>query len=162
MTAVSAGYGHSLALLGTGKVMAWGDNNDGQLGDGVANTTGCGCRDTPVAVRDVRGATAVSAGYFYSLALLGTGTVAAWGENLYGQLGDGATNSAGCTCKAAAVAVTNLSGVTAISAGAGDGHSLALLGTGTVAAWGENLYGQLGNGTTNTTGCDCGRHLPGI
>ena len=66
--------------------------------------------------------------------------VLAWGENVRGELGDGATERSDVP-----VAVSGLSGVTAVSAGAD--FSLALLSDGTVMAWGENGFGQLGNAT---------------
>ena len=125
---------------------AWGSNYSGQLGDGT-NTN----RDVPVAV-DASGVlagktvTAISAGNFYSLALTSDGKVYGWGDNGYGQLGDGTT-----TRRHVPVAV-NTSGVlagetvTAISAGAI--HSLALTSDGRVYAWGDNGQGQLGDGTT--------------
>jgi hypothetical protein len=74
-------------------------------------------------------------------------SVAAWGANDQGQLGDGTT-----TDRHAPVKVANLSGIKAIDGGAG--HSLALTTSGKVWAWGDNEYGQLGDGTTTD------RHVP--
>src|ERR1035437_3369339 len=65
---------------------------------------------------------------------------AAWGENLFRQLGDGSINASSPT----PIPVSELSGVTAVAAGGA--HSLALRTDGTVASWGEDEYGQLGNG----------------
>ncbi len=161
--AISAGEYHSLALLNSGAVVAWGDDYDGELGDGKEVSS-----DVPVAVcavnqmyctatsDELTGATAVSAGFEHSLALLDGGTVAAWGNNRVGQLGDGSATGPE-TCKDAAlcsktpVEVKELSGVTGISAGYW--HSLALLGNETVMAWGENTVGQLGDGTTSGETC---------
>ena len=134
VTAISAGIFHSLALLSTGKVMAWGYNGYGQLGNGT-NTNS----DVPVLVHHLKGATAIAAGGEHSLALLSNGTVVAWGENNRGQLGDNSTVNSNVP-----VAVSGLSGVIAIAAG--DQHSLALLSDGTVMAWGSNKAGQLGDG----------------
>src|SRR6266851_2418171 len=124
----------------------------GQLqlqGDGTTNAS-----DLPVAVSGLSGAVAVSGGGSHSLALLGDGTVRAWGSNGSGQLGDGTTTGPEtCVearpCSRTPVAVSGLSGVVAISAGGS--HSLALLSNGTVRAWGNNGSGQLGNGTTTTS-----------
>jgi alpha-tubulin suppressor-like RCC1 family protein len=163
VTAVSAGGNHSLALLSNGKVMAWGSNEFGQLGDGT--TTGpetCGepgssqhpCSTTPVAVNGLQHVEAISAGADYSLALLSNGKVMAWGRNQSGQLGDGTTANSDVPVAASGLSA-HVSGagrrgredrVTAVSAG-GD-HSLARLSNGTVMAWGSNEYGQLGDGTT--------------
>src|SRR5206468_2309569 len=83
VVAISAGNDHSLALLGDGTVMAWGLNNDGQLGDGTTTN-----RRVPVAVSELSGVVAISGGGFHSMALLGDGTVKAWGDNGSGQVGD--------------------------------------------------------------------------
>jgi len=64
----------------------------------------------------------------------------AWGDNEFGQLGDGTT-----TGSAVPVPVKGLTGVTAIAAD--ELHSLAVLSDGTVMAWGDNSNGQLGDGT---------------
>jgi len=128
-------------------VMAWGENNQGQLGNG---TDGTGTEtDVPVPVRGLSGVTGVATGTWHSLAMLEDGTVMAWGGNDHGQLGDGtATGPEICTvsCSTIPVEVHGLSEVAAVSA-AGYG-SMALRRNGTVMTWGENEYGQLGNGTT--------------
>jgi alpha-tubulin suppressor-like RCC1 family protein len=176
VTAIAAGGEHSLALLSNGTVEAWGANESGQLGDGTSTgpeTCGEGteahaCSRTPVAVSGLSGVVAIAAGNEHSLALLSNGTVEAWGDNFYGQLGDG-TNVGPETCGSGAsahacskvpVAVSGLSEVAAISAGGligvnffvgpmvgEDSFSMALLKNGTVKTWGDNSEGQLGDGT---------------
>ncbi|HLO26506.1 MAG TPA: hypothetical protein VK187_10355, partial [Geobacteraceae bacterium] len=64
-----------------------------------------------------------------------------WGENSYGQLGNGTTAESHAPAQ-----VTGLAGVAAITAGWS--HTVALKNDGTVWAWGDNYYGQLGDGTT--------------
>src|SRR5205807_428915 len=119
------------------RLVAWGSNQSGQLGNGSSG------EDVDGAVL-VRGrATSVAAGANHSLALRPSGRVAAWGGNETGQLGDGTTESSDVP-----QAVSGLSGVTAIAAGSG--FSLALLGDGTVMAWGNNRAGELGDGTTQS------------
>jgi alpha-tubulin suppressor-like RCC1 family protein len=146
--AIAAGAGQSLALLSNGAVVAWGKNGDGELGDGTTTS-----RSAPVQVVGVGGSgvlsnvAAVAAGGEYSLALLNNGTVAAWGLNALGELGNGTTMSSSTPVQVVGVGGSGvLSNVAAIAAGAD--HSLALLNSGTVAAWGLNAYGQLGDGTT--------------
>jgi alpha-tubulin suppressor-like RCC1 family protein len=133
--AISAGADHNLALLKDGTVMAWGVNNDGQLGNNTTTDS-----DVPVPVSSLTGVKAISAGGFHSLALLSDGTVMAWGDNGNGQLGDGTILN-----KPVPVPVTGLSRVSSISAGLA--HSLAALGDGSAMAWGWNENGQLGDGS---------------
>jgi alpha-tubulin suppressor-like RCC1 family protein len=135
--AIAAGGEHSLALLQSHSVLAWGSNARGQLGNGSASEESL----EPVPVGGPAGVTtAIAAGDEHSLALTVYGTVLAWGDNVSGQLGNGTTTTSNLP-----VSVSGLSGVTAIAAGAE--HSLALLEDGTVKAWGRNASGQLGNGT---------------
>ena len=141
--AIAAGDGHSLALKEDGTVWAWGLNLNGQLGDGTSKG-----RHTPVKVSGLTGVKAIAAGGSHSLALKSGGAVWAWGNNLYGQIGDATT-----TTKYTPVRVKDpanpsifVTGVTAIAAGSF--HSLALRNDGTVWAWGYNIFGQLGDGTT--------------
>jgi alpha-tubulin suppressor-like RCC1 family protein len=156
VTAIAAGAWHSLALLSDGSVMAWGDNEDGQLGD--ASEAGS---DLPVAVSNLGSVSAIAAGRSHSVALLVTGSVLAWGGNVAGQLGDGShTGPEQCgappvsACSKIPVAVNGLDEPVAVSAH-GD-HSMVLLNRRTVMAWGQNTYGQLGNGTTGPEACGTG------
>lgn len=135
---LAVGGRHALALLSSGTVLAWGDDSHGQLGDGKLSANHDA--EVPVAVKHVSDAIAVAAGGEHSLALLGNGTVEAWGANDDGQLGDGTTRDSDVP-----VLVPGLTGVTAVSAG--DQFSLALLGNGTVEAWGDDSFGELGNGS---------------
>ena len=151
-TAIAGGYFSSYALKSDGTVWAWGYNGKGELGNG--STTGAASNSsTPAQVVGLTGVTAISAGRGefgdHALALKSDGTVWAWGYNGNGELGDG-TNSgpqtcAGFPCSSVPVQVSSLTGVTAIAAGGH--HNLALLSGGTIWSWGENDFGQLGDGT---------------
>ncbi len=149
VTAVAAGGEHSLALLSDGSVMAWGADQYGQLGNSSVDPPEeeggeeevARFSDVPVAVEGVSDASAIAAGQHHSLALLAAGSVVAWGEDKYGELGDGSIVSGQET----PVPVSGLSGVVEIAAG-GE-HSMALLGSGAVMTWGEDKYGELGNGS---------------
>ena len=151
VVAVSVGMNHSLALCSDGTVVAWGGNEYGQLGNGSTEYT-----TRPVAV-DMTGVlsgktvVAVSAGMWYSLALCSDGTVAAWGWNNSGELGNGATSYFPTTRPVAVDMSGVLAGKTVVSVSAGQYHSVALCSDGTLAAWGINYYGQLGNDSTNSS-----------
>lgn len=139
VTAIAAATGgdHNLALKADGTVWSWGNNSKGQLGNG--NTTD---QYTPVQVGGVNSqAIAVAAGGSHSLILKANGTVWACGDNYYGQLGNG-QNGSGAE-QHVPVQVAELNSVVAIAAGAQ--HSLALKADGTLWAWGNNHWGQLGN-----------------
>jgi alpha-tubulin suppressor-like RCC1 family protein len=82
----------------------------------------------------------LAAGQRHNCAVLNDGTVQCWGQNTYGQLGDGTT-----TTRLSPVAVANLSGIISISAGAF--HTCALSSAGTVSCWGLNDNGRLGSGS---------------
>ena len=130
-------------MTSTGKVLAWGSNAQGQLGNGTTTDS-----HTPVPVSLPTGTKvkAISAGRAHSLALTSTGQVLAWGFNAVGQLGNGTT-----TDSDAPVPVSLPTGTTVAGIAAGDLHSLALTSTGQVLAWGFGLQGELGNGTTNSS-----------
>lgn len=133
---LSAGGAHTCGIA-DGEVYCWGNNANGQLGDGTTTT-----RTSPVQVAGLTGVTAIAAGTAHTCALA-EGTVSCWGYNGWGGLGDGTTQN-----RTTPVAVSGLSGVTAIAAG--DSHTCALSG-GTVSCWGYAAEGQLGNGATTPT-----------
>jgi hypothetical protein len=146
VVAVAVGQYFSLALKRDGRVLAWGDNAQGQLGDGTTTT-----RLRPVAVLDtttlpLTGVAAIAASSSYSMALTATGQVLAWGDNNYGQLGDGTQLDRSYPGLVEAAGGSALTDITAIAAGYY--HGLALSVDTKVWAWGYNPYGQLGDGTT--------------
>ncbi len=136
--AVGAGVFHSMALASDGTVWTWGANQEGELGNGTQDDS-----SVPVQALDLADVTAVAAGAYHNLALASDGTVWAWGLNINGQLGIDATFIAGLIAPAQ---LTEISGVTAVAAGGF--HSLAIDSGGSVWAWGDNHYGQLGLGAS--------------
>ncbi len=143
----------NLALLASGEVLAWGNDEHGQLGDGSEEYSG-----TPVAVSGLKGVTAIAAGGGQALALLSEGHVMAWGENASGQLGDGKSGKR--YDSDVPVEVQGLSEVVAISAGGED--SLALLRDGDVVAWGTNQRGELGKSALEAGESDVPVQVPGL
>jgi alpha-tubulin suppressor-like RCC1 family protein len=149
---VTAGGFHSCAVLRDGRIQCWGMNEFGQLGNGNTDQS-----TMPATVVGISTATAVAAGYHHTCALLQSGTVQCWGDNTYGQLGDGTpiapgTARGGPSTAHSSVPVTVVGISTAVAVTASDGyHSCAVLQDGTVRCWGDNVSGQLGDGTRNGT-----------
>ncbi|MGA8114102.1 MAG: Ig-like domain repeat protein [Actinocatenispora sp.] len=152
ITAIVGGGSHSLALTSTGSVLAWGDNSDGQLGNGTNADS-----NVPVTTSLPAGTTitALAAGRLHSLAATSTGSVLAWGDNAFGQLGNGSTTDTNTP-----VAATVPAGTTVTAVSAGSNHSLALTSTGSALAWGDNTFGQLGNGTNTDSSVPIAVSLP--
>ncbi len=137
------------ALLSTGGVQCWGYNGDGELGNGtVGGTDGEGGYDTPQAVTGMTDAVSITSDGLGNCALLSTGSVDCWGDNYYGELGNGTVGGTdgegGYDTPQVVTGISNAASVTS-DGGLGD---CALLATGAVHCWGYNSYGQLGNGTT--------------
>lgn len=149
-TRVAAGHMHSCAALADGTARCWGTNAAGTLGDG---TNTMRTVPTPVVVSlggaPLGGVVDVVGHYASTCALRADGTVACWGSNSLGQLGDG--SGVASRWIPGDVRVTpggaSLTGVVAL--GAGRMHDVALTGSG-VVAWGSNVYGSLGDGTTTS------------
>lgn len=140
---LAAGNDHVCALLDTGDISCFGVNSNGQLGDVGGN------RPTTPSVVTLPGAvkvTAVAAGVHHTCALTVGGTVLCWGENVYGQVGNG-TSGQGRVIPPEPV--MGLSGVVAIGSGTHASHTCAILTTGTGACWGHAENGQFGSVMAN-------------
>ncbi|MEQ1933120.1 MAG: choice-of-anchor D domain-containing protein, partial [Fimbriimonadaceae bacterium] len=164
VSTIAAGAYHSLALCSDGTVAGWGNNYNGQLGDGTTTTSSPYGRLTPVAVTTTGTALAakqvvtIAAGAHHSLALCSDGTLAAWGYNGYGALGDTTTADRSMAVSVAMIG-TVFTGKQVVTIAAGRYHSLGLCSDGTLGAWGYNYQGQLGDGTM-TTSSPYGRATP--
>jgi len=136
-SAISAGSYHTVALKNNGTLWGWGDNTYGQLGDG--STT---ANSNPIQeITNAEDWSAISAGSYHTVALKSNGTLWAWGYNSHGQLGDGSMINNSSPIQES----TRTEDWSAISAGSS--HTVALKSNGTLWAWGDNRYGQLGDGT---------------
>ena len=145
--ALAAGEGHCLALTSDGLVYSWGDGTHGQLGNNTStyslvpvpvNTSGALAGKTVVAI---------AAGASHSMALTSDGLVYAWGNNSCGELGNSGTLNSPVPV---AVNVSGvLAGKTVTAITAGDEDSMVLTSDGLAFSWGNNSYGQLGNGLTS-------------
>ena len=167
---VGAGDSSTCALLASGTVKCWGGNALGQLGNGTTVPS-----TTPVTVTGISTATAISVGAEHACAIISGGTVKCWGRSFgatpqansstpvtitgistavelssgFGSpcavLADGSI-----TCwSSAAVAPASVAGITsAVGVTSGEGYVCAVLANGTVRCRGNNITGQLGDGTT--------------
>jgi alpha-tubulin suppressor-like RCC1 family protein len=140
--AISAGANTTMALTRDGELYLWGNNNNGQLGNGMVSTSP---QVTPIKVMDgvIAIANASIMGATSSYAVKSDGAVLAWGSNTVGQLGDGTTDRRPSPTPVSGLGVG--SGVVELAAGLS--HVLARKSDGTVLAWGNNSNGQLGVGT---------------
>lgn len=166
VTDVALGETWGLARLGTGAVVGWGNNFEGQLGTGCDPEGDVGCEDMPLPVpvcgEDQAEPCAVSLGRVTSLAAgedhalvgLANGRALSWGENVSGQLGNGCASSRDCgfdigipqaicapgeerPCQSDLADVAGLVG--------GGDTSFALLRDGTLLGWGQNDDGTAGD-----------------
>ncbi len=172
--AITAGEGHSCALVHQGTAKCWGWNSSGQLGVGDTAARGdnageMGDNLPAVDLGTGRTATAITAGDRHTCALLDNATVRCWGANNVGQLGLGDTTNRGDNAgemgdNLPAVNLGTGRTATAITAG-GTGHTCALLDNATVKCWGANDIGQLGLGNTTNRGDNAGEmgdNLPAV
>ncbi len=132
---LAAGSAHSCAVVDGGRVRCWGHNTAWQLGDRAASRC-----STPIDVRNLPPAVAVTNGGKHSCALLRDGKVACWGTNGRGQMGDAKREM-----RTRAKIVPKLATVTKIDAGLN--HTCAIRADKTLVCWGDNRFAQLGDGT---------------
>jgi len=135
---IIAGWNHTCGITSAGRAYCWGSNEDGQIGDGTQVD-----RLIPVRVPGVFHS--LAAGARHTCGISGN-AVLCWGDNSSGQLGNGGEESSQPT----PVAVAGLPAPPSTLA-AGAVHMCALLTDGSTYCWGQNLHGQLGNGTTESS-----------
>ena len=136
--AIEAGDDHTCAVTARGEVKCWGYNRYGQLGDGTTTS-----RAVPVAVPGLAGGTlAAAAGWGHTCILTADKSIRCWGNNEYGQLGYGEAEDYRFT----PMDVPELT-MSAERISADGGTACALTIYGSIRCWGNNKYGQLGDGT---------------
>ncbi len=142
MLAVAVGGSTSCGITVAGAVSCWGDGSYGTLGNGAVQVNST----TPVGVNGLGSqAASLSVGDRHACAVTTGGTLSCWGDDQEGQLGDG-----GRTPRSDPVSPFGLVAVVARVA-AGATHTCAVTTTGAAKCWGDNSYGQLGNGTTSAS-----------
>ena len=133
---VSLGNYHTAVIKNDNTLYMWGENSKGQLGNGKSGIYEYS--DTPVKImEDVR---CVSLGFLHSAAVTGDGSLYTWGCNRNGQLGNGKSGES----EIEAEPVKIMDNVQYVSVG--DEHSAAITKNGSLYMWGQNDFGQAGNG----------------
>ena len=138
VTAVSLGSYHSAAITKDGSLYMWGYNNYGQLGNGSSGNY----EKSVSPIKIMENVAAVSLGCWHSAVITKDGSLYMWGDNEYGELGNGTTNKLTRPQRVAA----NVQSVEL-----GNYHTTAVSKDGGLYTWGYNKYGELGNGTTNNS-----------
>ena len=135
---LAVGGGHSCVILVEGAVSCWGSDDLGVLGDGGSGFTPRSVPGPPLPT--ITGAVEIATGFFHGCAALVDGTIRCWGDNTYGQHGDGSTGQVGI------VSVVGING-TFLGRGvaAGNQFTCGRRGTGAAACWGAGAQGQLGD-----------------
>lgn len=136
--AIAVGNNFMLALKADGTVWSWGFNGNGELGLGD-NTA----RLVPTQIPSLTGVVEIAAGNSHALARKADGTVLSWGLGTSGQLGLGDLIS-----RNTPTAIPGASLPSPVALSAGEAHSVVLSSNGTVRAFGSNIWGQLGDGTS--------------
>ncbi len=145
ITGLAVGSSHACALSAQGGVKCLGQNIAGEVGDGTTTP-----RPTPVDVVGLTsGVSSISAGHLSTCAITVSG-VQCWGYNVFGQLGDGSKINRTTPVSVPALSGGINGGVTSIVAGAG--HVCAILTSlAPLRCWGDNSYGQFGDGTQTSS-----------
>ena len=127
-----------------GTVSCWGSDDLGVLGDGGSGFTPRSVPGPPLPA--ITGAVEIATGFFHGCAALVDGTIRCWGDNTYGQHGDGSTGQVGI------VSVVGISGTFLGRGVAADNQfTCGRRGTGATACWGAGAQGQLGNAASTSS-----------
>lgn len=136
---IGAGQAHACAVRAGGSVVCWGWNGSGQLGDGTKGNQ----RLVPVRAKQVQAVVGLAVGGDHTCGRTGGDLVLCWGENALGELGDGNTTEVTGPARVRPVH----SPVTVISGGSS--HTCIVTADENARCWGNNVYGEIGNGTHN-------------
>lgn len=153
---IALGKEHSCVLTyGLREVYCWGGNGWGELGDGNAPTESA----APVKVSGLSGVTQISASVRHTCALLDTGRLKCWGDNQFGQLGNGSFTSSDIPVS---VIGPLAAGERVSSVSAGYEQTCAVTEGGKAYCWGGNENGELGLGDGSGIRWDYPQQLPGL
>ncbi|MBR3933924.1 MAG: hypothetical protein IKJ68_08480 [Clostridia bacterium] len=134
--AVSLGKNHSAAIKNDGSLWLWGNNEYGRVGNGEYKYG----KESKTPVKIMDNVKSVSLGDNHSAAIKNDGSLWMWGNNEYGQIGNGESGDD----KISETPIKIMDNVITVSLG--DGYSAAIKNDGSLWMWGNNEYGQIGNG----------------
>jgi alpha-tubulin suppressor-like RCC1 family protein len=138
---VSSGYRYSLGLKQNGVLVGWGYCNSNQLGDGDFNN-----RYTPVLLRAGNTYKQAQAAYTHAQCIKTDNTREVWGYNYSGLPGTGVSSTTPLNPTTITIPTTTWKDVSGNRL-----FSAAISQTGTLYTWGDNDYGNLGQGNAPTT-----------
>src|SRR6266516_2304020 len=138
-TMLSAGVWHTCGVTTSGAAYCWGDNQNGQLGDGTTDR-----RAMPAPVVGGFRFSTISAGHGHTCGVIAGGAAACWGDNSSGQLGTRVVDHT--MYRSSPGRVVGVHGFATVSAG--NVHTCGMTTQGVAYCWGYNVWGQLGDGTT--------------
>ena len=148
---LSRGSDHSCAIMSDDNIYCWGENTEGELGDG---TTVNKPIPTAVTMPTVDGnpltSKQIALGYEFSCAIMSDDNIYCWGRNRYGSLGIGSFDNS--LKKLVPEIITMPSGLTAKQLGVGKYGGCAIMSDDNIYCWGPNWYGMLGIGTDDMSG----------
>jgi alpha-tubulin suppressor-like RCC1 family protein len=145
---LSAGSDHTCGLTAGRAVYCWGDNYNGELGDGTRTL-----RTLPVMISSLPAFKSISAGNWLSCGLTVDGAAYCWGSEAFGQIGvEAGPASSACTGyltpMSACIVPTQIAGNLSFSSvSAGGSGACGVTVAGAAYCWGEDSYGELGTGT---------------
>src|SRR5207249_2488235 len=144
---VDGGYVHTCGVTTDGAAYCWGDNFSGQLGEGTSPAAWY--RSSPAPVAGGLRFTMISTGVWHTCGVTPGGAAYCWGDNFFGQLGDGTSVARATPVPVAGgLRFAAVGGLGFARVSAGNVHTCGTTTHGAAYCWGYNVWGQLGDGTT--------------
>jgi len=157
---ISTGHYHTCAVASDNKIYCWGENNNGELGNGSTVDS-----RVPVAV-NMTGVLAgktikqMSVGTYNTCVIASDDKVYCWGSNAYGQVGNNSLTDS--TVPVAVNATGVLAGKTIKQISVGHYRACVIASDDKMYCWGNNMGGALGNGSTSDSHIPVSVNMSGV